>query len=227
MKNRSNGFIFNSLLFYGVGLVPAILICTSLKTGVFFGAMLFVSLLLSNFLVSFFGGLIKRGIRIPCFMLISFASVYLVDGFVYLISPNSYSTLSPLIAMIMLSTLLMFRAEEGGFKSYRIKDALWDAVSHGLVFVIAVMSIGFIRELFAYGTIWEVQTAWSGFSTGFDSTIGGIFITLCVAFIYNTITVPLRKKKITFDSLVAKYETHIEKRMKDMSPTGEEVEVGR
>lgn len=225
MKSSSNGFIFNSFLYYGVGLVPAILVCTSLRSGLFFGAMLFVSLVISNFFVSFFGGLIKRSIRIPSFMLISFGSVYLVDGFVYLIAQNAYSSLSPLLAMIMLSTLLMFRAEEGGFKSYKIKDALLDATSHGLGFLIAVVAIGFLRELFAYGTIWETQTAWSGFSKNIDSTIGGIFITLCVAFLYNTITIPLRKKRIIFDSLVEKYEYHIEQKIKESSHENNGVEV--
>lgn len=213
MKTKSNGFLYNSLLYYGIGLVPAILVCTSLKSAVYFGILMLFTLLLSNLLVAFFKEIIPRSVRIPIFMLIVFSAVYFVDAIVYLIQPLSYASYTPIIAMIIVSTVLLFRAEEGGFKNNNIGFALWDGFSHGSAYLIAVAIIGLAREYLSYGTIWEIETAWSGASFNFDSTLGAILITAVVSFIYNVITIPLRKKQKIFDSLVERYTAYLKKTM--------------
>ncbi len=209
MKTKNNGWLYNPLLYYGVGLVPAILVCTDLKSAVLFGVLLLLSLILSNFLVSLFRTMIPRQIRIPCFVLISFSSVYLVDALVYLCYPAGYPALTPIIAMIIVSTLLMFRAEEGGYKTYKMKDSFLDAFSYGTSYLISVALLGFIREFFAHGTVWGKQTAFVGVAPGLDSVIGALLIVVFISFLYNSITLPIRRRKNTFDSLVDRYAEYL------------------
>lgn len=213
MKIRLDGFLYNPLLYYGAGLVPALLVCTSLKSGLYYGIMLLVSLLFADLLIYAFKPIIKREIRIPCIALIVFSSVYFVDFLAYIIARNSYNSLSSLVAMLIVSTVLLYRADEGSYKSTSFKNTMIDGAVSGISYLITVMIVGFFREFLAYGTIFEYSIGISGLSTDFAGIVGGLLIISIVAFIYNLITIPLRKKKKVYDSLVSKYSYYIEKKI--------------
>ena len=215
MKTTFDGFLFNPLLYYGAGLVPAILVCTSLKTGLIYGLMLMFCLCLADFLVYVLKPLIKREIRIPCIILVVFSCIYIADALVYLFAKSYYNSLSSLIAMLVVSTVLLYKVDEGAYKSLSLRKSIWDGFINGLSYLFAVCLIGLIREFISYGNMWDINVGFSGISSGFDSMIGGLFITIIIAFLYNLITIPLRRRKRVFDSLVAKYSYYIQKSIAD------------
>ena len=211
---KLNEYIFNPALFWGIGIFPLLVICTSLKSALIFGVLLFLTLQLCNLLISAFKPIISNNVRIACYALTIFSVVYFLDSALYELLPNLYSTIHVFVAYLFSAVIVMFMFESTGTKE-SLKDSFRISFRVGVEYVISMVVVGTIRELLANGEIYEktIISNFNGFEF-FETILGGLLIVCIYALIYNAIAYYLRKRRMIFLGLVDRYTLFLEQNTK-------------
>jgi len=160
---RSLGRIFfdtflgrNIVLVKMIGLCPIILAAVNLKYAVTLTVCAALSLLPTALLMSLVGDKLKPAFRAPLYTilasLILVGAAWIVRDF---IKPELYAALYLYLPLMAVNTLITYRA--GGFAvSARPPEALADALGSTMGFGVAICLIAALRELLAFGTLWEI-----------------------------------------------------------------------
>jgi len=156
MTNKENflkGFIKeNSLFVMMLGLCPALATTRSIEAAIGMGLLITFVLFCSNTLISALRKVIADEVRIPAYIVIIATFVTIVRILTETFLPELSASLGVFIPLIAVNCIIFGRAEAFASKN-KIVPSLIDGLSVGLGTLIALVAVGFFRELIGTGAI--------------------------------------------------------------------------
>lgn len=137
-----------------LGICSALAVTAKLEPAVVMSISVIVVMILANLIVSLLRKTIPSRIRIIVQLVIISLLVILVDqvlkAFVYDVSKQ----LSVFVGLIITNCIVMGRLEAFAM-SNKPFDSVLDGIGNGLGYAVILIVVGFIRELFGSGTLWN------------------------------------------------------------------------
>jgi len=142
----------NPVLVQLLGLCPALAVTNTVENSLAMGLATFFVLFGSSLLVSSLKRFIPAEVRIPAYILIIATFVTIADLVLAAVVPDIHKALGAFIALIVVNCMILGRQE--AFASKRpVGRALLDAMGTGVGFIIALLTMGTVRELLGNGSI--------------------------------------------------------------------------
>ena len=135
-----------------LGMCPTLAVTTSAINGFSMASATVFVLVSSSLVVSIFKRLIPNQVRIVTYTVIIATFVTAADYFLKANFPPISKALGPYVPLIVVNCIILGRAEAFASKNSVIRS-LADALGMGVGFMIALVILGSVRELFAAGTI--------------------------------------------------------------------------
>lgn len=145
----------NPVLVLVLGTCPALATSTTLISALSMGLAATVVLCCSNVVISALRKLVPDVVRIPCYIVIIAAFVTVVQMLLQAFSASIYDMLGVYLALIVVNCIILGRAEMFARKN-NVLDSLLDGLGMGVGFLIALLSMAFIREVFGAGTFFGI-----------------------------------------------------------------------
>ncbi|ERT57465.1 electron transport complex protein RnfE [Peptoniphilus koenoeneniae] len=142
----------NPIFIQLIGLCSTLAITNNLMNAIAMGVAVTFVLIMSNAVVSIFRKIIPDKIRIPCFIVVIATFVTLVEMILHAFSPAIYSALGIFLPLIVVNCCILGEAEGFAYKN-KVIPSIVDGLGTGVGYSIAVILMGFFRELFGYGTL--------------------------------------------------------------------------
>lgn len=148
-----NGILNENPIFrLALSMCPAVGISTSMMNGIMLGvAVLFVQVF-SSCTIAAIKDFIHPRIRIPTYTLTIATWVTVIDLVLAAVFPSAYKQMGIFIKLIVAFAIITMRLETFACKN-PVAPSFWDGMGMGLGFLVAMVSIGFVRELLGMGTI--------------------------------------------------------------------------
>ena len=108
---KYNEQALNPVAFYGVGLLPIVLLCTTVLNAIKFGAVLIVAMVLCNLLYFAFKPIVNENVRIPCYVLLIIGVEYLIDSVLSEFSAENTSNVTSLVSYLFSATVIIYMFE--------------------------------------------------------------------------------------------------------------------
>jgi Na+-translocating ferredoxin:NAD+ oxidoreductase subunit E len=135
-----------------LGLCPTLAVSSSLRNGLGMGIAATMVLLGSNIIVSAVRNWIPVKIRIPCYIVIIATFVTMVELLLKAYFPVLDKALGIFVPLIVVNCIILGRAEAFASKN-KVIYSIADALGMGLGFMLALLAVSGIRELFGAGTL--------------------------------------------------------------------------
>lgn len=175
---KDSMFKNNPIFIQLIGLCSTLAVTNNLKNSLAMGVAVIFVLVMSNGVVSLLRNVIPDKIRIPCFIVVIATFVSVVEMILHAFSPAIYGALGIFLPLIVVNCCILGEAEGFAYKNKFI-PSLVDGLGTGLGYTLAVFLMGFIRELFGYGTLLDKQILPESYpGIGLMSAPAGAFILL-------------------------------------------------
>ncbi|MEQ9403907.1 MAG: electron transport complex subunit E [Cyclobacteriaceae bacterium] len=177
-----------------LGMCPVLAVSNTAENALAMGMATAFVLLMSNVLVSLLRHFIPKEVRIASYILIIATFVTITDYVIQAISVDLHKSLGAFISLIVVNCLILSRAEAFASKN-TVGKSIMDALGMGLGFILALFSLGAVREILGNGSIF----GYGLFPTGFQEWVvmilpaGGFFTLAAWLLIFNII----KQKKST------------------------------
>lgn len=165
-----------------LGMCPVLAVTNSVINAITMGVATTFVLFCSSVLVSLFRNFIPKQVRIAAYVVIIATFVTIVDYVIQAISLDIYRAMGAFISLIVVNCIILGRAEAFASKNSVGKSAL-DALGMGAGFTVALLCMGFVRELLGKGTLFDgTPMAIHVFGANFEPWVimimppGGFFI---------------------------------------------------
>lgn len=153
LKIFLNGvFKENPIFRLALALCPSLAVSNTAFNGLGMGICVLFVITASNTIVSLTRGLINPRIRIPAYLVIISVLVTLAESFIHAYLPALYESLGIFIALIVVFAIILARAEVYASKN-PVGKSFMDGLGMGTGFLLAMLLLGIIRELFGSGSI--------------------------------------------------------------------------
>ncbi|MBI5641859.1 MAG: electron transport complex subunit E [Deltaproteobacteria bacterium] len=139
-----------------LGTCPTLAVTNSVINGVAMGLATLFVLLGSNILISAVRKYISPQVRIAAYVVIIALLVTVADLFVAAKFPPISKALGPYLPSIVVNCIILGRAEAFAQKNPVI-PSIADALGIGIGFTLSLMTMGFIRELLGFGSIFNFK----------------------------------------------------------------------
>ena len=139
-----------------LGMCPMLAVTNSAINAIAMGGATFFVLVGSSFLVSTFRNLIPKQVRISSFIIIIATFVTIADYSLLALAPKVHKELGAFIPLIVANCLILGR-QEAFASRYPTKLAVMDALGMASGFVIALFSLGAVREILGNGSIFGIS----------------------------------------------------------------------
>ena len=139
-----------------LGMCPMLAVTNSAINAVAMGMATFFVLVGSSFLVSTFRHLIPKQVRISCFIIIIATFVTIADYTLLAVVPTVHKELGAFIPLIVANCLILGR-QEAFASRYPTKLAVMDAMGMASGFLLALLSLGMVREILGSGALFGVD----------------------------------------------------------------------
>jgi len=146
----------NPVLILVLGTCPTLAVTTSLKSAFYMGIAATAVLVCSNAVISSLRKIIPDTVRIPCYIVIIASFVTVVQMLLEAYLPEAYEMLGVYLALIVVNCIILGRAEMYARKN-GVVDSVIDGVGMGLGFLLALMLMALIREVFGAGSFWGFE----------------------------------------------------------------------
>lgn len=161
-----------------LGMCPTLAVTVSAINGLAMGLATTFVLVFSSFIISLIRNLISSQVRIASFIVIIATFVTIVDIVMKAQFPALSASLGPYIPLIVVNCLILGRQEAFSSKNSPGRSLL-DAFGMGLGFILALVSLGGIREILGSGTLLGFQVMPNMFEPWLIMILpGGAFLTL-------------------------------------------------
>lgn len=152
-----NGILAENPIFrVALSLCPAVAVTSSVKGGFWMGVgVLFVQTMV-NVTVSVLRKLIHPRIRIPAYILVIATWVTVTDLGLHAAAPAVYKQIGLYIKLIVAFAIILSRAELFASKN-KVVPSFFDGIGMGIGFFVALVFIGFFRELIGKGSLWGLS----------------------------------------------------------------------
>lgn len=141
----------NPVLILVLGTCPTLATTSSVTSAFYMGIAAMIVLICSNAVISALRKIIPETVRIPCYIVVIAAFVTLVQMLLQAYLPEAYKMLGVYLALIVVNCIILGRAEMFARKNSVIDSAL-DGLGMGLGFLLALVAMSTIREVFGAGT---------------------------------------------------------------------------
>lgn len=157
----TSAFTENSIWRQILGICSALAVTNLMMNSLIMGLGVIFSLALSGFTISLIRAWTPRSVRMMVQTLIIAAYVIIVDIFLKANMPAISKQLGPYVGLIITNCILMGRAEAFASQNKPF-DSLVDGVGAGVGYTFVLLLIGFIRELFGFGSLFGIKVlgAW-------------------------------------------------------------------
>lgn len=158
--------IENPLTVLMIGLCATLAVSTQLQNALFMGLAVIFVLTMSNILIAMFRKFIPDQVRIPIFIVVIASFVTIVDlvmkGFV----PSVYQVLGIWIPLIVVNCIILGRAEAFAYHN-GVGLSIADGLGMGTGYLMVIVLLAFIRELFGTGRIVWFDATLVSFPAGY------------------------------------------------------------
>lgn len=144
--------IENPVLVLVLGTCPTLAVSTGLVSAISMGIAATLVLVCSNIVISLLRKIIPDTVRIPCYIVVIAAFVSAVQMLLQAFLPSVYDMLGVYLALIVVNCIILGRAEMFARKNTVLNSAL-DGLGMGVGFLLALVAMAFIREIFGTGMI--------------------------------------------------------------------------
>ncbi len=148
--------IENPVLVLVLGTCPTLAQTTSMLNAVAMGIAATIVLACSNIVISALRKVIPETVRIPSYIVIIAAFVTVVQLLMQAYLPEFYEMMGVYLALIVVNCIILGRAEMFARKNGVIDSAL-DGLGMGLGFLVALLAMALIREVFGAGTFFGIE----------------------------------------------------------------------
>ena len=135
-----------------LGLCPLLAVTNNAVNGFGLGIATLITLIISNASVSFCRHWIKREIRIPFYVMVIATNVTVVDLLMSAYLPDLHNVLGIFIPLIVTNCAIIARAEAFASKQ-AVLPSIVDGLMMGLGFLLLLVALGSLREIFGSGTL--------------------------------------------------------------------------
>ena len=139
-----------------LGMCPMLAVTNSAINAVAMGGATLFVLVGSSFLVSLFKNWIPKQVRISCFIIIIATFVTIADYTLLALVPAVHKELGAFIPLIVANCMILGRQEAFASKSTP-RLAVMDALGMSAGFMLALFSLGAVREIFGTGTLFGIE----------------------------------------------------------------------
>jgi electron transport complex protein RnfE len=139
-----------------LGMCPMLAVTNSAINAIAMGGATFFVLVGSSFLVSTFRNLIPKQVRISSFIIIIATFVTIADYSLLALAPKVHKELGAFIPLIVANCLILGR-QEAFASRYPTRLAVMDALGMAGGFVIALFSLGAVREILGSGSLFGIS----------------------------------------------------------------------
>jgi len=146
----------NPVLVLILGTCPTLAQTGSVINALSMGIAATIVLICSNVAISAMRKIIPDTVRIPCYIVIIAAFVTVVQMVMHAYLPDLYEMMGVYLALIVVNCIILGRAEMFARKNGVIDSAL-DGAGMGLGFLIALVAMATIREVFGAGSFAGIE----------------------------------------------------------------------
>ena len=184
-----------------LGMCPMLAVTNSAINALAMGLATLFVLVGSSFLVSAFRPLIPKQVRISLYIIIIATFVTIVDYTLLALVPAVHKELGAFIPLIVANCLILGR-QEAFASRHSVGYAVMDAVGMSAGFLIALFSLGAVREILGNGSLFGVNLFGANFEPWVIMILPpGGFITLgLILLFFNWVT---ERKKAFMEEVVA------------------------
>ena len=141
----------NPVLVLVLGTCPTLAQTTSVINAISMGIAATIVLMCSNMVISALRKVIPDTVRIPCYIVVIAGFVTVVQLLMQAYLPELYDMMGVYLALIVVNCIILGRAEMYARKNGVIDSAL-DGLGMGVGFLIALLAMAAIREVFGAGS---------------------------------------------------------------------------
>lgn len=153
MKTILNGiFKENPVFVLILGLCSCLAVTTTFEKSYMMGICVLIVLFFSNMIISLIKKVVPESVKIPVFILIIGTFVTILGILLEKFVPSLYDALGIYLSLITVNCIVLGRALSFASKN-SIGKSILDAIGIGIGFTLALMVIGFIRELLGANTL--------------------------------------------------------------------------
>ena len=145
-------FIHNPVLTQVIGICPIVAVATTVKNALTISLALFLALTVCEAVTSLLLKKIKRYIRVALYAVISSVVIALFEPMLLLSdsAPGIY------LYLIAVNALIAIRCEKFACRT-NLRNSLVDSVACGVGFGAVALTVGAVRELMTYGTLFPAE----------------------------------------------------------------------
>ena len=184
-----------------LGMCPMLAVTNSAVNAIAMGLATFFVLTISSFLVSSFRNVIPKQVRISIYIVIIATFVTVVDYTLLALFPAIHKELGAFIPLIVANCLILGR-QEAFASRHSVKLAVMDAIGMSMGFLLALFSLGAVREILGEGKLFGISLFGDNFEPWVIMILPpGGFITLgLILLFFNWVT---QKRAKFIDDVVA------------------------
>ena len=145
----------NPVFRLALGLCPTLAVSTSIENGLGMGVAALFVLLGSNIIVSLIRKAVPPKIRIPVYIVIIATFVTIAEMIMQAFSPQLHKSLGIFVPLIVVNCIILGRAEAFAGKN-TVGRSILDALGMGIGFTMALVLLGFFRELLGSGKLFGI-----------------------------------------------------------------------
>ena len=160
-----------------LGICSALAVTVKLEQALVMTLALIFVLTMSNVIVSLLRKYIPSSIRIIVQLMIISTLVTLIDKTLQAYLYDLSKELSVFIALIVTNCIVMGRADAFAMQN-NVKDSFLDGIGNGLGYGMMLILVAFFRELFGFGTVFNMRVLPETFNNGLMLLAPGAFIIL-------------------------------------------------
>ncbi len=135
-----------------LGLCPLLAVSTTFMSGLGLGIATLITLILSSLIISTARHLIPEEIRLPVFVLLIASVVTMIEFLLSAYRYEFYRSVGLFIPLIVTNCVILARIEAVAYRR-TLKIAIIDATSMGVGFALVLVTLGAIRELSGFGSM--------------------------------------------------------------------------
>ena len=152
-KEMSKGIIISNPIFVlALGFCPALAVSTSVDNAIGMSLGVLFVLLGSNIIISLIRKWVPNMVRIPVFIVIIATFVTVINLVFHAYVPTLYESLGIYLPLIVVNCIILGRAEAYAAKN-PVTGSVADALGMSIGFLLALLSISFLRELLGTGSM--------------------------------------------------------------------------
>lgn len=183
----------NPIIVQVLGICSCLAVTVKLQPAVVMALSVTVVVMMSNLFISLLRNTIPPRIRIIVQLVVVAMFVILVDQFLKAFAYDVSKQLSVYVGLIITNCIVMGRLEAFAMSNKPIPSLL-DGLGNGIGYGIILVIVGFVRELFGFGTLWGYKVLPNSFyNLGYENN--GLMVMPAMALILVGIIIWVHRNK--------------------------------